>query len=170
MPIERSVPGTWFIGLGSNLGDSLAILKHALASLSAHPAITRLVSSSVWKSAPVGAEGPDFLNAVARLQSSLAPLDMLDLAQSLEASAGRTRPYPNAPRSLDIDLLLLDDRIISLPSLTLPHPRMHERAFVLAPLVEIAPDCLIPGHGLAADCLALCSKQRIEQLALGSLH
>ena len=129
-----------YVGLGANLGaDLLATLSQAATALAELPG-TRLVAlSSAWRSAPVDAGGPDFLNAVAALDTTLEPLQLLDALQAIEHTHGRERPYRNAPRTLDLDLLLVDDVQLDTPRLTLPHPRLHERAFVLHPLLEIAP-------------------------------
>lgn len=129
------------VGLGANLGtDLLGTLTDALRKLAALPA-TRLVAvSSAWRSAPVDAGGPDFLNAVAVLETELAPLALLDVLQAIEQAHGRERPYRHAPRTLDLDLLLHGDCVLDTPRLTLPHPRLGERAFVLRPLLEVAPE------------------------------
>jgi 2-amino-4-hydroxy-6-hydroxymethyldihydropteridine diphosphokinase len=130
-----------YIGLGANLGgDLLATLTLAARALSALPG-TRLVTvSSAWRSAPVDAAGPDFLNAVAGLDTAMSPAELLDALQAIELAHGRERPYRNAPRTLDLDLLLYGDVVLDTPRLTLPHPRLGERAFVLRPLLEIAPE------------------------------
>jgi 2-amino-4-hydroxy-6-hydroxymethyldihydropteridine diphosphokinase len=130
-----------YVGLGANLGaDLLATLSQAARELAQLPG-TRLVAlSSAWRSAPVDAGGPDFLNAVAALDTALAPLVLLDALQAIELAHGRQRPYPNAPRTLDLDLLLYGSIRLDTPRLTLPHPRIQQRAFVLLPLLEIAPD------------------------------
>lgn len=129
------------VGLGANLGDDLlATLTQAARALAALPD-TRLVTlSSAWRSAPVDAGGPDFLNAVAALDTALSPIELLDALQAIEQTHGRERPYRNAPRTLDLDLLLYGDLVLDTPRLTLPHPRLGERAFVLRPLLEIAPE------------------------------
>jgi 2-amino-4-hydroxy-6-hydroxymethyldihydropteridine diphosphokinase len=154
-----------YIGLGANLGDARAALESALAALADLPDTTVLRRSSVWHSAPIDSSGPDYLNAVAELRTSLAPIDLLHRLQAIELAHGRERPYRNAPRTLDLDLLLHGELVMSTPELTLPHPRAHERAFVLAPLAELAPDLLIPGRGCVADLLAAVADQRIERLA-----
>lgn len=130
-----------YVGLGANLGaDLLATLTQAAQALAGLPD-TRLVAlSSAWRSAPVDAGGPDFLNAVAALDTALSPLELLDALQAIELAHGRERPYRNAPRTLDLDLLLHGDVHLATPRLTLPHPRLGERAFVLQPLLEIAPE------------------------------
>jgi 2-amino-4-hydroxy-6-hydroxymethyldihydropteridine diphosphokinase len=154
-----------FIGLGSNLGDSLATVRSAFAELGTMSASTLLASSSLYRTAPIAADPqPDFINAVAAIDTALAPAALLASLLALESRHGRMRPAPNAPRTLDLDLLLYGDRVIDEPGLAVPHPRMHERAFVLQPLVEVAPECVIPGRGFARDCLAQVSDQRVEVL------
>lgn len=119
-------PHTAFVGLGANLGDARATLMLALERLAALPQ-TRLVRhSSLYRTAPIDSHGPDYLNAVAELATDLSPQDLLQALQALELAAGRERPYRNAPRTLDLDLLLYDDRVLDTPTLTLPHPRMHK--------------------------------------------
>ena len=113
-----------------------------------------MARSSLYRSAPLDAQGADYVNAVAQLQTKMLPAVLLKTLQAIEARFGRERPYRNAPRTLDLDLLLYGDRRIDTPVLTLPHPRMHERAFVLVPLAEIAPDLAQP---VPAD-------QRIERI------
>ncbi len=127
--------------MGANLGADLpATLTQAALRLAALPGTHVAALSSVWRSAPVDAGGPDFLNAVAALDTTLAPMDLLDALQAIELAHGRERPYRNAPRTLDLDLLLYDDLTLDTPRLTLPHPRLGQRAFVLRPLLEIAPE------------------------------
>ncbi len=113
----------------------------------------------------MGTGGPDYLNAVAVLDTSLEPSVLLRELQAIEQAHGRVRPYVYAPRTLDLDLLLCGDAVCDSASLTLPHPRMHERAFVLWPLVEVAPDLVLPGRAPMADLLAACADQRIERLS-----
>jgi 2-amino-4-hydroxy-6-hydroxymethyldihydropteridine diphosphokinase len=148
-------PVVAYVGLGANLGDAQQALRDALAALSRLPG-TRLVRSSrVYRSAPVDAGGPDFLNAVAELQTPCTAPDLLRQLQGIEEAAGRQRPYRNAPRTLDLDLLLYGSARIESPLLVVPHPRMRERAFVLVPLRELAP-------ALVADAeLAAVAGQRI---------
>jgi len=154
-----------FIGLGANLGDPVAHVRGALTALAALPHTRLLRSSSLYRTAPVGYRTqPDFVNAVAALDTTLDPPSLLAALRAIETAAGRERTFPNAPRTLDLDLLLYGDAVIDAPALCVPHPRMHERAFVLAPLVEIAPQATIPGRGLAADWLARAGAQRIERL------
>jgi len=151
-----------FVGLGSNLGDRRARIEAAFDALAALPQTRLLERSSLYESAPLDAGGGDYLNAVARLRTHLVPLALLRELQAIEAEAGRERPYPNAPRSLDLDLLLHGERVVASESLMLPHPRLHQRAFVVLPLLELAPelrwrggerlDALLPG--LAGQRLA----------------
>ncbi|MGD9832260.1 MAG: 2-amino-4-hydroxy-6-hydroxymethyldihydropteridine diphosphokinase [Piscinibacter sp.] len=154
-----------YIGLGANLGDARAALASAVAALARLPDSELLRCSSVWRSAPIDSSGPDYLNAVAELRTALAPIDLLRRLQAIELAHGRERPYRNAPRTLDLDLLLHGGHVMASPELTLPHPRAHERAFVLAPLAELAPDLLLPGRGRVADLLAAAADQRVERLA-----
>lgn len=130
---------TAYIGLGANLGDAKASVRLAMDALDALPQTTVLRRSSLYRSAPVDASGPDFINAVVEVSTALSAPALLGELQALEHSAGRLRPYHHAPRTLDLDLLLYGDASISSPALVIPHPRMAERAFVLRPLAEIAP-------------------------------
>ncbi|WP_348756342.1 2-amino-4-hydroxy-6-hydroxymethyldihydropteridine diphosphokinase [uncultured Aquincola sp.] len=154
-----------FVGLGANLGDARATLEAALAALAALPDTRLMARSSYYRTAPVDAGGPDYLNAVAELRSSLAPEALLDALQAIEQQHGRERPYRNAPRTLDLDLLLVGALRLDTPRLTLPHPRLHQRAFVLAPLAELAPELAIYGLGDVSTLLAACADQRIERLS-----
>lgn len=153
-----------YIGLGANLGDPVGALRAALAALAALPGTRLAAVSSLYRSAPIDAAGPDFFNAVAALDTSLVPLQLLAALHSIEAVHGRQRPYRNAPRTLDLDLLLYDDMVQHAPGLTLPHPRMHQRAFVLQPLLEIAPALASPTVGPLAAHLAATGVQAIERL------
>jgi len=160
-PACNSAPAhTAYVGLGANLGAAADTLRQAAGELAAHPGVCSLVLSRLYRSAPVDAGGPDFINAVARLDTTLAPLELLDLLQATEARHGRERHYRNAPRTLDLDLLLYGDVSMQHPRLALPHPRMHERAFVLRPLEELAPELALRGRPLA-HWLAACADQRI---------
>ena len=156
---------TAYIALGANIGDPTATVLAALAAL-ANLTDSRVVhTSSLYRTAPVGLTNqPDFINAVVALDTRLGPRELLEELFALEARFGRERSVKNAPRTLDLDLLLHGDAIINHPALTLPHPRMHERAFVLAPLAEIAPSLVIPGRGPVAALLAACADQRIHPL------
>jgi 2-amino-4-hydroxy-6-hydroxymethyldihydropteridine diphosphokinase len=137
-----------FIAIGANLGDAEASVKAAMAAIGALQRTTVTARSSLYRSEPVDAEGPDFVNAVVAVRTGLDAEQFLVALQRLEAQAGRERPFPNAPRTLDLDLLMHGNSVIDTPTLTLPHPRMRERAFVLKPLSEIAPD-KVPRAALA---------------------
>ena len=144
------------IGLGANLGDARAALRSAVASLSALPETRVEAVSSLYASAPVDARGPDFLNAVVRLRTGLTAPVLLDALQAVETAAGRERPYRNAPRTLDLDLLFYGDARIASPRLEVPHPRALERAFVLLPLADVAP------HRVSAEDLRRVADQRVQ--------
>ena len=154
--MNRGVPGAvhrTFVALGANLGDREGALQGACDALAALPQ-TRLVGvSSLYRTAPVDAAGPDFLNAVAELSTGLGAQELLAELHAIERRHGRVRSSRNAPRTLDLDLLLHGDEIVSTPELTLPHPRLHLRAFVLVPLAELAPDLAVPGRGSVASLL-----------------
>jgi 2-amino-4-hydroxy-6-hydroxymethyldihydropteridine diphosphokinase len=157
---------TAFIALGSNLGDPESKVRQGIAALAELPQAQLVAASSLYRSAPLGHAGqPDFVNAVAQLSTGLAPQALLAALLAIEQRFGRERSFRNAPRTLDLDLLLYDAQSIAEPGLALPHPRMHERAFVLAPLLEIAPACVIPGVGPAADWLARCRDQSLTRIA-----
>ena len=154
------------IGLGANLNDPAAQVEYALAELDRLPGTRLVARSSLYASAPVGyVDQPDFINAVAQVETSLAPHALLAALLDIEHRHGRERSFRNAPRTLDLDLLLYGEAHFHEVGLTLPHPRMHERAFVLLPLLEIAPDTVIPGRGRAADWLAGCSDQNVAVLS-----
>ena len=162
-----------YIGLGSNLSDTVAgqeldsraQLNLAIYSLSAHPHILVSKRSSFYQTPAIGpGEQPNYINAVAQLDSQLAPLDLLDLLQSIENQQGRVRTVRWGARTLDLDILLYDQLIENSERLTVPHPRMHERGFVLAPLSEIAPDLCLPNGENIQQLLANCSMQGIVKL------
>jgi len=155
-----------YVALGSNLAQPEAQVNQAFDALARLPDSRLVARSSLYRSAPVGyADQPDFINAVARIETQLAPHDLLQSLLGIEQEFGRVREFRNAPRTLDLDLLLYDDIHFHEPGLTLPHPRMHERAFVLLPLLEIDPHCVIPGRGSASDWLAQCDDQSIIRVA-----
>lgn len=156
-----------YVGLGANLGDAAATLRAVVRELQGHPALRLRRLSSLYRSAPVDAGGPDYLNAVAELDTALDPLSLLDLLQALELAHGRERPYRNAPRTLDLDLLLHGGVQLDTPRLTLPHPRLHERAFVLVPLAELAPDLDVPGRGPVRGLAAAVTGQAIAPADMG---
>jgi len=153
------------VGLGANLNDPAAQVEYALAELDRLPGTRLLARSSLYASAPVGyVDQPDFVNAVAQIETTLAPRALLVALLDIEHRHGRERSFRNAPRTLDLDLLLYGTAHFHEEGLTLPHPRMTDRGFVLLPLLEIAPDTVIPGHGRAADWLARCSDQHVLPL------
>ncbi len=158
-----------YVALGSNLGDPVRTIEDAIDAMAALRGSLLTAISSLYRTAPVGLRNqPDFINAVVALDTRLPPRELLDELSTLEARFGRIREpgsVKNAPRTLDLDLLLHGDTVQDDPALTLPHPRMHERAFVLAPLAEIAPELVVPGYGRVADLLAACAGQRIQPLA-----
>jgi 2-amino-4-hydroxy-6-hydroxymethyldihydropteridine diphosphokinase len=141
-------------GLGSNLGDRVAHLRAAVAGLAAG-GVDNLEVSSLYETDPVGGpEQPDYLNAVAVGDTSLAATELLGLARSLELAAERVRTVRNAPRTLDVDLLAVGDVVFASDELTVPHPRAHERAFVLVPWAEVDPTFAVPGRGTVGDLAA----------------
>lgn len=155
-----------FIALGSNLENPVSQIRQAFDELNQLP-VTKLINrSSLYRSAPVGRlDQPDFINAVALIETHLTPHDLLNALLAIEQRHGRVRESLNAPRTLDLDILLYDALQYQDAGLTLPHPRMTQRAFVLQPLMEIAPDCHIPGHGDAGTLLSLCQDQKLERIA-----
>jgi 2-amino-4-hydroxy-6-hydroxymethyldihydropteridine diphosphokinase len=155
-----------YIGLGSNLAEPRSQVESALGELDALPRTRLVARSSLYRTAPVGyAAQPDFVNAVAAVETGLGAYELLRELQALEAAHERRRSFPDAPRTLDLDLLLFGEERIADRGLVVPHARMHERAFVLAPLVEIAPDAVIPGRGAARDLLERCRDQDLERIA-----
>ena len=171
-----------YVGLGANLatppGDVRSTLTLALAELAQLPGTRVTARSSFYRTAPVDADGPDFVNAAAALDTSLDAPTLLVACLAIEQRHGRMRPpLPlaaasgtgrHSARTLDLDLLLHGETIVNTPSLTLPHPRMHQRAFVLAPLAEIAPQALIPGQGCVSDCLETVGGQGVWRITPGA--
>jgi len=156
---------TAYVALGANLGNPTAAVLAALAALANLPESRVARCSSLYRTAPVGIlSQPDFVNAVAVLETTLAPEALLDALLDIEARFGRVRRERNGPRTLDLDLLLYDDIELDLPRLTLPHPRLHLRAFVLMPLAEVAPDLAIPRRGSLAAWLPAVANQGIVRL------
>ncbi len=154
-----------YVALGANLGHPAATVRAALAALSGIPEATLVAASSLYRTAPLGLKHqPDFINAVAAVDTTLAPLALLEALFAIEARFGRSRSVKNAPRTLDLDLLLYGESRLDEARLTLPHPRMHERAFVLVPLAELAPECRIPGRAALSELLALCRDQGVVRL------
>ncbi len=152
-----------FVGLGANLGDAAAALADALDRLGRLPGTVRVAVSSVYRTAPIDSHGPDYLNAVAEVRTSLSAAELLRSLQDVEQAHGRERPYRNAPRTLDLDLLLYGDAVIDQPGLVVPHPRLHERAFVLVPLLELDPALAHPLLGPLAAFLPRVADQPIRK-------
>lgn len=153
-----------FVALGANIGEPVKHLRAAVEDLSTLPDTRVEARSSLYRSAPVGLlNQPDFINAVVAVDTGLSPLELLRALLAIEARHGRVRSVPNAPRTLDLDLLLHGDSRLDSTELTLPHPRMHQRAFVLLPLLEIAPDLHLPGLGAARDYLSAVTDQAITR-------
>lgn len=147
-----------FLAFGANLGDAAGTVAAAITATGQLPGVRLVRASSLYRTAPVDASGPDFINAVVEVATTLSAPELLHAVQALEQGAGRERPYRNAPRTLDIDLLLYGSARIESPRLTVPHPRMCDRAFVLVPLAEIAPTRVTPAQ------LAAVSGQPIARL------
>jgi 2-amino-4-hydroxy-6-hydroxymethyldihydropteridine diphosphokinase len=154
-----------FVGLGANLGDPRAAVEEAMAEIDRLPGTTIVARSSLYRSAPVDAGGPDYVNAVVELRTTLEPLPLLRSLLAIEQAHGRQRSVRNAPRTLDLDLLLWGEAVMHTPELTLPHPRLHQRAFVLRPLAQIAPGLVLPGLGGLAPWLAAAADQSIAVLS-----
>ena len=164
--MSQAAPGAVraYIGLGANLGDARGSVQAAWQVLGELPGSVAVGCSSFYRTAPVDATGPDFINAVAALDTTLTPLALLAGLQAIELRFGRERPYRNAPRTLDLDLLTLGEQVLDTPVLTLPHPRLHLRAFTLVPLAELAPALVLPGLGRVDALLAGVSDQAIVRL------
>ncbi len=152
-------PVTAYVALGANLGDARAAVMQAFEALASWPGIEVTGRSALYRTAPHEAQGPDFINAVARIDTRLTAPDVLDALQAIEHQAGRLRPYVNAPRSLDLDLLFFGDACMHSPRLTLPHPRWRERAFVLVPLADVWP------QRVAMEDMARVAGQAIERVS-----
>jgi len=154
-----------FIALGSNLQDPQAQVERALQTIANTPNIKLIKASSLFKTVPIGYDNqPDFINAVAEIETDLSPLALLHTLLEIEAQHGRERPFPNAPRVLDLDVLLYGNIEINTADLTLPHPRMHTRGFVMLPLAEIAPKIKIGNHGYADELASKCDNQGVSKL------
>jgi 2-amino-4-hydroxy-6-hydroxymethyldihydropteridine diphosphokinase len=153
------------IGLGANLEDPVRQVRQGFQELGRLPRTCLLVHSSLYRTAPVGKlDQPDFVNAVAVLDTELSPRELLQELLALETRHGRVRSEPNGPRTLDLDLLLLGGRVIREPGLEVPHPRMHQRAFVLLPLAEVSPEAVIPGRGRVAELAVQVADQRVTRI------
>jgi 2-amino-4-hydroxy-6-hydroxymethyldihydropteridine diphosphokinase len=155
-----------YVGIGSNLNQPVRQVEDALGELERIPRSRVVGRSSLYKSAPLGyADQADFINAVGALETALEPETLLDELLIIEARHGRRRSFANAPRSLDLDLLLFEELELQTARLTVPHPRMHERAFVLKPLLELSGEISIPGQGIARELLKKCEGQIVEKIA-----
>jgi 2-amino-4-hydroxy-6-hydroxymethyldihydropteridine diphosphokinase len=155
-----------FVALGSNLEDPQQQVLRALAELDGLPETRVTARSALYRTAPVGYDNqPDFINAAAEVSTTLEPLALLHALLALETAHGRERPFPNAPRVIDLDLLLYDDLELHDPELTVPHPRLHERGFVLFPLADIAPELHVPGKGTVRDLLQALPDQGVARMA-----
>ena len=155
-----------WVGIGANLGDARANVLDAIERLARLPGARLVQASARYRTAPIDSSGDDYVNAVAQLDTALDAHALLQALLAIEQAHGRERPYRNAPRTLDLDLLLYGDAVIDdAPALIVPHPRMHERAFVLAPLAEVAPDLVIPGRGAVTALLAGVGDQGITRFA-----
>jgi 2-amino-4-hydroxy-6-hydroxymethyldihydropteridine diphosphokinase len=154
-----------YLGIGANLQRPREQVERAFTELAALPRSRLVARSALYASAPLGYEAqPEFINAVAHIDTELSAHELLRELQAIEQRHGRRRSFANAPRTLDLDLLLYGDERIAAPDLVVPHPRMHERAFVLLPLLEIAPAMQIPGHGSAAACAAALADQKVKRI------
>jgi len=156
---------TAYVGIGANLGDALGSVQRAILQLDRLPATRLSAQSSLFRSAPIDAGGGDYVNAVVRLDTQLAAERLLAELQAIEHASGRERSYRNAPRTLDLDLLLYGRDVIASDALTVPHPRMTQRAFVLIPLLQIDPLVNIPGKGPAHAFAPGVMAQTIQKIA-----
>ena len=156
---------TAYVALGANLGDPVASVRKAMDDIAALDGITLHKRSSLYRSAPLASSGPDYINAVVKVSTRLSAPALLSALQKIEQQAGRERPYPNAPRTLDLDLLIYGSASMDSATLVLPHPRMLERAFVLLPLFEIAPRCVTAAQLQAVQSQAIV---RIGNVIAGS--
>lgn len=163
--MDDAEPVRAHVGIGANLGDARVSVEQAIVRLGQLPGTRLVARSSLYRSAPVEAEGPDFVNAAVALDTSLDAEALLAQLQALERAHGRERPFRHAPRTLDLDLLTWGQRVSENPLLTLPHPRLHLRAFVLEPLFELAPGLALPRLGPIAVWRQRAQGQRIERLA-----
>ncbi|MCC7412549.1 MAG: 2-amino-4-hydroxy-6-hydroxymethyldihydropteridine diphosphokinase [Gammaproteobacteria bacterium] len=154
-----------YIGLGSNLDDPVAQVRRGAQALARLPDSALVAVSSLYRTPPMGpADQPDFINAVATVDTGLAPEALLDALQAIELAQGRRRTRHWGERTLDLDILLYGDRVIASPRLRVPHPGIARRAFVLAPLAELAPDLCIPAHGGVAALLAAHAGEPLTRL------
>lgn len=169
---DKTSPVIAWIGLGSNVGDGPALIKTAIDLLQSHPAISVLRISPLYRTVPWGVKNqPEFTNGVAELSVYLEPIALLEFMQEIEQELGRdTSSLRWGPRTMDLDILMLDDRILIWPGLAVPHPRMHTRVFVLAPLFDLAPDLIIPGKGSVRRFLARLDSGGVKRLVVAIPH
>ena len=153
-----------FIGFGGNIGDTRQFITDAIVCLALRAELQILAKSCFYQSAPVDATGDDYVNAVIEIETQLSPYGLLHVCQAIEQEFGRERPYSNAPRTLDLDILFFEGVIQNETELMLPHPRIIERSFVLLPLLEIAPDFFLPDLGELKTYLPTVAHQKIEKL------
>lgn len=159
------LPTVAYVALGANIGEPVRQIEAAYAALAALPGTRLIAQSSLYRSAPVGyANQPDFINAVARIETTLGPHELLDALLAIERDQGRVRDFPNAPRTLDLDIVLYGDLVLHEPGLTIPHARMLGRAFVMVPLAEVAPEAVVPGQGTARELVAVMDAGDVAQL------
>lgn len=154
-----------YIGFGGNIGDTRQLITDAIVCLALRSELQILAKSCFYQSAPVDAAGGDYINAVIEIETELSPYGLLHVCQAIEKEFGRERPYANAPRTLDLDILAFEGVTQNEAELMLPHPRIIERSFVLLPLLEIAPDIFLPNWGELKTYLPNVANQRIEKLA-----
>ena len=153
------------VAIGANLAEPCRQVEQAFVELGRLPSTRLLARSALYRTAPMGAPGqPDYVNACALVETSLAPRALLDALLAIERAHGRVRSVPNAARTLDLDIILYGNAVIAEPGLAIPHPRAHERAFVLAPLADVWPDARIAGQGDVATLLAAAAGQCIERI------
>lgn len=164
MSTIREVRTACYIGIGANLGDARDQVEQAIARIGELPSSSLTAQSSLFRTAPVDAGGDDYINAVVKLETSLTALALLDNLQVIERDFGRERPYVNAPRTMDLDLLLYGQTTMEIDKLTVPHPRITQRAFVLIPLLQIDPFIQIPGKGAAHNFVSAVAGQAIQKI------
>lgn len=153
------------VALGANIGEPVRQIEAGMVALAALPGTRLAARSSLYRSAPVGyTDQPDFINAVALIETALAPQALLEALMAIERTYGRVRDFPNAPRTLDLDIVLYGDSVVQEPGLTIPHARMLERAFVMVPLAEVAPDMQVPGRGRVSDLAGHVDAASVVQL------
>lgn len=154
-----------YIGIGANLGQAEAMVRTAFDLLHALPTTTLIERSALFRTAPIEADGDDYINAVAGIQTQLAPANLLTALQAIEQEQGRVRSHRNAARTLDMDILLYGQQQLQTASLIIPHPRLTQRAFALIPLLQIAPFITVPGYGPAHAFVQSVADQRICKIA-----